>query len=125
MLTDTTFWIDIAQERARHQAGPAHGFLARHRAHDIQVSVMTWGELAVGVETPAELDRLLRRIRTLGIPLHVAWEASRIQRELHTTGEILGENDLWIAAAARAWGWRLVTRDRAFTRVPRLDVIAY
>jgi tRNA(fMet)-specific endonuclease VapC len=125
MLTDTTFWIDLAQERARHQAGPAHHFLAHHRAHDIQVSVITWGELAVGVESPAELDRLLRRIRTLGIPLHVAWEAGRIQRELQFTGAILGENDLWIAATARAWGMRLVTRDRAFTRVSRLNVIAY
>ena len=125
MLTDTTFWIDLAQEQARHQTGPAHHFLSRHRAHDIQVSVITWGELAVGVESPADLDRLLRRIRTLGIPLHVAWEAGRIQRELQSTGGILGENDLWIAATARAWGMRLVTRDRAFTRVSRLNVTVY
>jgi tRNA(fMet)-specific endonuclease VapC len=125
MLTDTTFWIDLAQERARHVIGPAHRFLARHRAFDLQVSVITWGELAVGVETPAELDQLLRRIRTLGIPLHVAWEAGRIERELDALGRALGENDLWIAATARAWGMRLVTRDRAFNRVPHLNVLTY
>jgi predicted nucleic acid-binding protein len=69
MLTDTTFWIDLAQERGRRATGPAHRFLAQHRAFDLQVSVITWGELAVGVESPAELDRLLRRVRTLGVSL--------------------------------------------------------
>jgi tRNA(fMet)-specific endonuclease VapC len=125
MLTDTTFWIDLARERAERLAGPAHAFLSRHRASELQVSVITWGELAVGVESPAELDRLLRRIRTLGVPLHVAWEAGRIERELNAVGGRLGENDVWIAATARAWGMRLVTRDRAFERVPRLNVVGY
>lgn len=125
MLTDTSFWIDLARERGDRLAGPAHRFLSRHRALDLQVSVITWGELAVGVDSPAELDCLLRRVRTLGVPLHVAWEAGRIERELNAVGGALGENDVWIAATARAWGMRLVTRDRAFQRVPRLNVIAY
>ena len=125
MLTDTTFWIDLAQERSRRVAGPAHIFISRHRSFELQVSIITWGELAVGVQSPAELDRLLRRVRTLGLPLQIAWEAGRIQRELLATGETLGENDLWIAATARTWGMRLITRDRAFNRVPRLNVVRY
>ena len=40
-------------------------------------------------------------------------------------GEQLGENDKWIAATARAWGFRLISRDRAFERVPRLHVLRY
>jgi len=64
-------------------------------------------------------------VRTLGVPLHVAWEAGRIERELNASGRALGENDVWIAATARAWGMRLLTRDRAFQRVPRLNVVAY
>jgi tRNA(fMet)-specific endonuclease VapC len=125
MLTDTTFWIDLSQERGRRTTGPAHAFLARHRAFELKASVITWGELAEGVESPAELDRLLRRVKTLGVPLHVAWEAGRIARELNEIGGALGENDLWIAATARAWGMRLVTRDQAFNRVPRLNVVRY
>jgi len=59
------------------------------------------------------------------LPRQIAWEASRIERELARTGARLGENDNWIAATARAWGLRLVSRDIAFQRVPRLNVLRY
>ena len=125
MLTDTTFWVDLAQERANGAAGAAHEFLGRHRAQSLEVSIVTWGELAAGVGRPEELDRLLRRVRVLMLHRQVAWEAGRIERELAETGARLGENDNWIAATARTWGLRLVSRDAAFTRVPRLGVISY
>ena len=50
---------------------------------------------------------------------------SFVERELARTGSRLSENDNWIAATARTWGLRLVSRDEAFTRVPRLDVVSY
>jgi predicted nucleic acid-binding protein len=125
MLTDTTFWIDLEEERQRHTKGPAHRLLAIHRNSVIKVSIVTWGELAAGVETSAELHRLLNRVRVLTLPLQVAWEASRIDRELSLSGERLGENDNWIAATARAWGMPVISRDAAFRRVPRLRVVAY
>ena len=100
-------------------------FLARHRAQNLEVSIVTWGELAAGVNTPEELDRLLRRVRVLMLHRQIAWEAGRIERELAATGERLGENDNWIAATARAWGLRLVSRDGAFTRVNGLSVVSY
>ena len=125
MLTDTTFWIDLLEERANGEEGPAHQFIARSRRHSLRVSLITWGELAAGVESSQALYDLLNRVRVLPLPLHVAWEASRIERELSRTGARLGENDNWIAATARAWGLRLVSRDAAFRRVPRLRVISY
>jgi predicted nucleic acid-binding protein len=39
--------------------------------------------------------------------------------------DLLGENDNWTAATARVWGLRLVTRDAAFARVPKLTVVSY
>jgi predicted nucleic acid-binding protein len=125
VLTDTTFWIDLAQERANARPGGAHRFLARHGAQNIEVSIVTWGELAAGVNKPEELDQLLRRIRVLMLHRQVAWEAGRIERELGATGARLGENDNWIAATARIWGLRLVSRDEAFRRVPALDIVSY
>jgi predicted nucleic acid-binding protein len=125
MLTDTTFWIDLEEERLNRKPGGAHGLLAKHRNNLLKVSVITWGELAAGVESPAALHRLLNRVRVLSLPTQVAWEASRIDRELSVIGGRLGENDNWIAATARAWGLPLVSRDKAFGRVPRLRVIRY
>jgi len=125
VLTDTTFWIDVLEERANGQEGPAHQFIARNRRHSLWVSLITWGELAAGVENSQALYDLLNRVRVLPLPQQVAWEASRIERELSRTGARLGENDNWIAGTARAWGLRLVSRDAAFRRVPRLRVIRY
>lgn len=129
MLVDTTFWIDLLEERARRETvaeeRPAHSFLAAHRGHILRVSIITWGELAAGVEDYAQLYGLLKRVRVLSLPVQVAWEASRIDRELSQLGERLGENDNWIAATARAWGMPLVSRDGGFRRVRGLRIISY
>jgi predicted nucleic acid-binding protein len=125
MLTDTTFGIDLAEERQAGRRGAASAFTAAHRAQELQVSIITWGELAAGFAEPEGLSELLRRVRFLQLHQHVAWEASRIDRELTTRGHRLGENDNWIAATARAWGLPLASRDAAFLRVPHLRVVAY
>ena len=125
MLTGTTFWIDLLEERRDPRRGPAHEFMAAHRRLPVEVSIVTWGELAVGFPDHESLDRLLRGVRVLMLPRQIAWEASRIDRELARTGGRLGENDNWIAATARAWGLRLVSRDTAFERVHGLSVVRY
>ena len=125
MLTDTTFWVDLLRERHDQQRGPASGFLARHRGSTLRISIITWGELASGFHSPNALDDLLRKIRVLSLHKQIAWEAGRIERELTQRGGRLGENDNWIAATARVWGLRLVTRDAAFGRVPGLTVVGY
>lgn len=125
MLVDTTFWADIERERRQGPRGPARRFIAQHRAYELRVSIVTWGELAVGVTAVEELERLLAGIRVLMLPRQVAWRASRLQRQLAAAGAELAENDNWIAATALTWGLRLVTRDAAFRRVPGLTVVSY
>jgi predicted nucleic acid-binding protein len=122
MVTDTTFWVDIERERRQKKRGPAHRFLARHRAHTLAVSIITYGELAVGFHTPHELDRLLRRIQIVIMHKQIAWEASRIRRE---AAQALNQNDYWIAATARGRGQRLVSNDGDFDAVPRLTRVSY
>jgi predicted nucleic acid-binding protein len=122
MLTDTTFWLDLVEERRARRRGPAHAFLAAHRLHELRVSIVTWEELAEGFEASAEVEAILHRVKVLLFSKQVAWETSRIQRELP---QRLGENDSWIAGTARAWGMRLVSRDAAFRRVQRLVVATY
>ena len=86
---------------------------------------LSWGELAIGVNSPTELDHLLRRIHLVHLHLQIAWEAACIERELLVSGQRLGENDNWIAATARVSGMRLVTRDSAFARVRGLHLMRY
>ena len=125
MLTDTTFWIDLLEERRDRRRGPAGTFIARHRVSTLALSIVSWGELAEGFADFAGLETFLRGVPVLMLPQQIAWEASRIQRELAALGGRLGENDCWIAATARAWGRPLLSRDTAFERVPRLRVVRY
>ena len=76
MLTDTTFWIDLLEERGRCERGGATRFLAGHRAQELSVSIITWAELAAGVDQVAELERMLWRIRVHPLPHQTAWQAS-------------------------------------------------
>ena len=107
------------------ERGPAHAFSVKHRARALKVSVVTYGELAVGFETGLALESFLHGIRVLSLPKHIAWEAGRIESELALRGLRLGENDNWLAATARAWGMPIVSRDKAFARVRGLRVIPY
>jgi predicted nucleic acid-binding protein len=125
MLTDTTFWIDLLEEQARGELGGARRFLARHRAHQLSVSIITWGELAAGVVRVVDLERMLWRIPVHPLPHQTAWQASRIDRLLIRRGLRLGENDNWIAATALTIGLRLVSRDLSFRHVPGLHVVDY
>jgi predicted nucleic acid-binding protein len=125
VLTDTTFWVDLLEERRDRQRGPANRFLARHRSFPLRVSIITWRELAPGFHSPDLVDDLLRKVRVLSLHKQVAWEAGRIEGELAERGAKLGENDNWIAATARVWGLRLVSRDEAFERVSGLTVVRY
>lgn len=121
MLLDTTFFIDLAEELRSQANGPCQAFIAANRHETKYVSVVTLGEYAVGA-TAAETVRFFRGYRRLALGRDVAIYAGRFQAAL--TFE-LGENDLWIAATARYYGLRLVSRDRTFRRIPALRVITY
>ena len=94
------------------------------------MSVITYGELRYGAEKSSE------RARTVGIleelialiPVEsltaAAGEAYGVVRAtLSVQGAMIGNNDLWIAAHARALGYVLITNnEREFRRIPGLVV---
>jgi len=104
------------------------GFLRRHGGDRFYVSLTALGEFAAGFGT---LDEpLYREIRVkLGLlPLdEPVVEAYRhIFRKLKAAGNLIGANDLWIAATSVRHGIPLVTRNRTeFSRVPGLKVLSY
>jgi tRNA(fMet)-specific endonuclease VapC len=94
------------------------------------VSVITYGELLYGVEKNLTPERALKAFEEISgrlpvLPMPV--EAGRIYGKLRTflaaKGEMIGGNDLWIAAHAKAAQLTLVTNnEREFKRVPGLKI---
>lgn len=94
------------------------------------ISVITYGELHFGVAKGPHRERDLELLEKFvaSIPVQpmtkdTASIYAEIRLELSRRGEMIGANDLWIAAHARAAGLTLVTNnEREFRRVPGLAV---
>jgi tRNA(fMet)-specific endonuclease VapC len=92
------------------------------------MSIITSGELYFGVaksERPKEsleaVERLIERIPPLTMELDVAQRYATLRMELQSRGNMIGSNDLWIAAHALSAKLILVTNnERKFRRVPGL-----
>ena len=94
------------------------------------LSVITFGELVYGAEKSAQraaalelLRELARVLPVMGLPESAAETYGTIRAELERKGQMIGNNDLWIAAHAKAAGLTLVTNnEREFRRVRGLKV---
>jgi tRNA(fMet)-specific endonuclease VapC len=125
-LLDTNICIYIAK-----QSPPVvRERFARHAASELAMSVITLGELRFGAEKSQSREKAMSTIQRLEqvIPPRALPEAAgehygQIRADLQKVGEIIGNNDLWLAAHARAEGWILVTNNtREFVRVPGLQL---
>ena len=96
--------------------------------NEIAISVITKAELLYGVEIApvperynAAVQEFLRFMQVLDFPDAAALEYARIRASLKRTGQLIGGNDLLLAAHARALGLTLVTNNtREFCRVSGL-----
>jgi tRNA(fMet)-specific endonuclease VapC len=97
---------------------------------DAGISVVTWGELLYGAEKSRQrkkilflLDEFSTIIPVLPIPEDAGKAYGSIRASLESKGTPIGNNDLWIAAHAKAASLTLVTNnEREFQRVPGLKV---
>ena len=97
---------------------------------DLAMSVVTYGELLFGAERSGSAARALATVDqlTVAIPVlplnpEVAAHYGSIRATLAEVGTPIGNNDLWIAAHARATRLTVVTNDETeFRRVPGLKV---
>ena len=97
---------------------------------DVCMSVITKSELLYGVEVSprrvqdaAALQAFLPHVEVLEFPNDAADHYARIRAELKKRGQMIGANDLFIAAHARSLGLRLVTNNTAeFGRVKGLTL---
>jgi tRNA(fMet)-specific endonuclease VapC len=115
---------------AKHNPPAVREHFARHAANELAMSVITLGELRFGAEKSESRQRAMATIQQLEslippcpLPEPAGWHYGQIRAALQKSGTIIGNNDLWLAAHARAEGWILVTNNtREFVRVPGLQL---
>jgi tRNA(fMet)-specific endonuclease VapC len=125
-LLDTNICIYIQRQRPEK-------VLARFqklKPGDAAISVITWGELLYGAEKSMHrkkalqlLDEFKSFVPVLPIPVNAGNTYGVIRASLESEGKPIGNNDLWIAAHAKAAALTIVTNnEREFQRVPGLKV---
>ncbi len=108
--------------------------IAKHfstlRWGEVVISLVTFGELYNGAlksnESQAALkniNQLAKRLPVEAMPVDVAKTYGSIRRTLEQRGQIIGCNDLWIAAHALSLGLTLITNNtQEFSRVDGLKI---
>jgi predicted nucleic acid-binding protein len=127
LLFDTCFLIDLERE-LRRSRGTAHDFLAVHEASTPWISWTVAGEFAEGFGDIRDraCAAMLARFEVLEMGEDTAGQYARITAILRKRHRLIGANDLWIAAAALAADFTLVTNNAAhFGRVPGLRMLTY
>jgi tRNA(fMet)-specific endonuclease VapC len=125
-LLDTNICIYIA----KHNPPAVRARFEQLNANALAMSVITLGELQHGAEKSRARDKALLALQQLQSAIQVmplAEDAGQhygqIRSTLERARQPIGNNDLWIAAHARAQGWVLVTNnEREFCRVDGLVV---
>ena len=123
LILDTNFVITAERDARRGVAGTAHAFLAAHPIETFYITFTIAGELACGQSAAArrEWERLCRPYPILPWTKEVSWHYGETYRALAASGQLIGGNDLWIAATALAHGFGVVTHNiEEFRRVPGL-----
>ncbi len=127
LIFDTCFLIDLEREMHRG-SGPAHTFLAQHPTDRPWIAWTVAGEFAEGfsdIHHPACVA-MLDRFDVVAMDGPTAGHYARITSGLRKKNQLIGANDLWIAAAALAVDFPLVTNNAAhFIRVPGLKIVGY
>ena len=127
IVLETTFLVDLEREVLHRLPGPAREFLRGHRDHQLCVTFVTVGEMAAGptVDRRDRWEDFFRPFRILPLSVEACWEYGKAYRHLALNGQLIGGNDLWIAATSMAHDMPLVTRNLDhFKRVPGLRVIS-
>ena len=128
LILDTSFLIDLEREHVRGSTTGAVQFLERLESARLYLPAIVAGELAAGASMAnrPRWEAFLAPFFLLPVTPDVAWEYGRADRHLRGVGQLIGANDLWIAATALAHGMPVVTRNvDHFRRVPHLEVETY
>lgn len=128
LILETTFLIDLERERHRRRPGKAAAFLQAHEPARLYLTFTIAGELAAGASLSDKplWEAFVAPFHVLPSRPDVCWHYAQAYRHLQKNSQLIGTNDLWIAATALAYEMPVVTSNREhFERVPGLDVMTY
>ena len=124
-LLDTNILSDLI----RNPSGAIAKHLEQEKPSEICTSMIVAAELRYGcakkrsAKLSARVESLLETLTILPLEAPADREYGRIRAELEATGQVIGSNDLLIAAQALALGLALVTDNtREFSRIPGLAI---
>lgn len=129
---DTTVLIDEFRAKGRPEA-PVNQVLLEHGSETLLVPVISFGEFLDGAAMISEtrfqqsLEWLHSR-RVVPVTTEIGQHYGRIVSSLRQQNALPGpsQNDLWIAATAKAHGARLMTRNiRHLNLIPGLELLEY
>jgi tRNA(fMet)-specific endonuclease VapC len=125
-LLDTNICIYIRQKQPQEVLRR----FQKLRPGEAVLSVITYGELQYGAAKSEQRESARERLRelvnllpALSLPETAGEAYGTIRAQLESRGEMIGNNDLWIAAHAMAARLTLVTNnEREFRRVRGLKI---
>lgn len=114
-LLDSSFVIDLLNEVAANQYGPARNWAARNRGAELWVSPVTSAEVLEGALDTDSVKNAFRAFRwqTIG-----RQQAERVALRQSRSARRMGENDAWQVAVAECMEAVIVGHDpSAFERL--------
>lgn len=128
LILDTNFIIVAEREAKRGITTTIDRFFESRSKESFYITFTVAGELACGQSASPKRDweRLCRPYPILPWSGDVSWQYGEIYRALAAIGQLIGANDMWIAATALVHGMGVVTNNvEEFGRVPGLTVVPY
>jgi predicted nucleic acid-binding protein len=114
-LLDSSFVIDLLNEIAANQRGPARAWATRNPGAELWISPVTSAEVLEGASNAAAVREVFRAFRWQTIGHQHAERAALRQSR---SAQRLGENDAWQVAVAECMDAVIVGHDpRAFDRL--------
>ncbi len=128
LILDTNFIIVAERAASRGKMDMIDRFFASRAAESFYITFTVAGELACGQSASPKRDweRLCKPYAILPWTSDISWQYGEIYRALAAKGQLIGANDMWIAATALVHGIGIVTNNvDEFSRVPGLTVVPY
>lgn len=121
VIADTCWFIDLEKRRPE-----VITYLRQNPSVSFVLTEIVRAELHAGGRDTGRIAALVGAADLFPIDAGVAEVWGATARQLRSSGQMVGANDLWIASIAISHGVAVLTRNPGdFNRVPGVQIVAY